>query len=232
MKKFIAVFLSILMVFTMGISAFAAETDYAISNPYGEVDWDAYNAYKADLHSHTNASDGDNTTVEMAERHYELGFDIYAQSDHGTTNYSWTEKDSYDPTIKLFMMVKEGISPIVTLDKNGTAANGKYFGTSEGHLSFASAKGTNNMDATISWMECAISVWLELGKDSPRETVAYMYSDEEKARIQEFNEAVIPYSESGFKHNKEGVPGRGFIVANNVYQARKTCAVNHRLDNT
>ena len=127
MKKFMAVILSVIMVLTMGISAFAAETDYAISNPYGNVDWDAYNAYKADLHSHTIASDGDNTTVEMAERHYELGFDIYAQSDHGTVNYSWTEKDSYDPTIKFIMMIKEGLSPIVTLDKNGTAANGKSY---------------------------------------------------------------------------------------------------------
>ena len=99
---------------------------------------------------------------------------------------------------------------------SGPSAKGKYFAKSTGHTGICSVKGTGNMDATIAWMECAISVWLELGKDSPRETVAYMYSDEEKARIQEFNEAVIPYSESGFKHNKEGVPGRGFIVANNV----------------
>ena len=127
MKKFIAIFLSVLMICSISVTAFAAETDYAISNPYADVDWSTYNAYKADLHSHTIASDGDNTTVEMAERHYELGFDIYAQSDHGTVNYSWTEKDSYDPTIKLFMMIKEGISPIVTLDKNGTAANGKAY---------------------------------------------------------------------------------------------------------
>ncbi len=127
MKKFTAVVLSILMVCTIGISAFAADTDYAISNPYADVNWETYSAYKADLHSHTIASDGDNTTKEMAERHYELGFDIYAQSDHGTVNYSWTEKDSYDPTIKLIMMIKEGVSPIVTLDKEGTAENGKTY---------------------------------------------------------------------------------------------------------
>lgn len=127
MKKFFAVVLSILMVASMGVSAFAAETDYAISNPYADVDWDTFSAYKADLHSHTNASDGDNTTKEMAERHYELGFDIYAQTDHGTVNYSWTEKDSYDDTIKFIMMIKEGISPIVMLDKEGTAENGKAY---------------------------------------------------------------------------------------------------------
>ena len=79
MKKFIAVFLSVLMVCTMGVTAFAAETDYDITNPYGNVDWATYNTYKADLHSHTNASDGDDTLKEMVERHYELGFDIHAK---------------------------------------------------------------------------------------------------------------------------------------------------------
>lgn len=99
---------------------------------------------------------------------------------------------------------------------SGPAAQGKYFARTSGHTSICSVKGTNNMDATIAWMECAISVWLELGKDSPRETLGYLYSDEEKARIKELNEACITYAESGFKKNKEGVEGRGFIVANNV----------------
>ena len=127
MKKTLAIILSAIMVLSMGITSFAAETDYAITNPYADVDWDTYSAYKADLHSHTIASDGSNTTKEMAERHYELGFDIYAQSDHGTVNSSWTEKDSYDPAIKFIMMIKEGIAPIVTLDREGTAENGKTY---------------------------------------------------------------------------------------------------------
>ena len=126
MKKFTAVILSIILVCTMGVSAFAADTDYAITNPYEAVDWATYSAYKADLHSHTIASDGDNTTKEMAERHYELGFDIYAQSDHGTVNYSWTEP-SYDPVIKLIMMIKEGVSPFEMLENEGTADNGKAY---------------------------------------------------------------------------------------------------------
>lgn len=127
MKKVIAVVLSVLMVCTMGVTAFAAETDYTITNPYANVDWETYEAYKADLHSHSNASDGDNTLKEMVERHYELGFDIHALSDHGTTNYSWTENNSYDPTIKLIMMVKEGKSPLEILETAGTAENGKSY---------------------------------------------------------------------------------------------------------
>lgn len=127
MKKFISVVLSVIMVLSVSVTAFAAETDYAITNPYDNVDWDTYEAYKADLHSHSNASDGDDTLKEMVERHYELGFDIHALSDHGTTNYSWTENNSYDPTIKLFMMVKEGKSALEILETSGTAANGKAY---------------------------------------------------------------------------------------------------------
>ncbi len=128
MKKFLSIFMCIALVFTMAVPVFAADTDvdYAITNPYDDVDWTAYNTYKADLHSHTNASDGDNTIKEMIERHYELGFDIHAISDHGTVNYSWTEP-SYDPTIKLFMMVKEGKSALVSLEASGTADNGKSY---------------------------------------------------------------------------------------------------------
>ena len=73
MKKALAIVLSVIMVLSMGITSFAAETDYTISNPYADVDWDTFSAYKADLHSHTNASDGDNTTKEMAER---LGYSV------------------------------------------------------------------------------------------------------------------------------------------------------------
>ena len=147
MKKFFAVVLSIIMVASMGITSFAAETDYAISNPYADVDWGTFSAYKTDLHSHTNASDGDNTTKEMAERHYELGFDIYAQSDHGTTNYSWTEKDSYDPAVKFIMMFKEGISPLEMLDKEGTAENGNTYTvtTVDGDDYYAQANGHSMM---------------------------------------------------------------------------------------
>ena len=63
----------------------------------------------------------------MVERHYELGFDIHAVSDHGTVNYSWIENNSYDATIKLIMMVKEGKSSIVVPGLAGVAANGKNY---------------------------------------------------------------------------------------------------------
>ena len=128
MKKVLSVILSLVMVLSVGICAFAtdADVDYTITSTYEDVDFGAYEQYKTDLHSHTNASDGDNTLQEMVEKHYEEGFDILAISDHGTVSYSWT-KPNYDPTIKLVMMVKEGVSPIFAFDATGTALNGKTY---------------------------------------------------------------------------------------------------------
>jgi hypothetical protein len=87
------------------------------------------------------------------------------------------------------------------------------------------------MDATIAWAECAISVWQELAQDSPRETLDYYWSANEKARIQEFNAVVVPFKETGLKLNAEGVAGTNYITAtsltaqNMMFDIRKNISV-------
>lgn len=126
MKKLISVVLSAAILFSLSIPVFAADSKYTITNPYANVDWNAYNRYKADLHSHTNVTDGTNTLKEMVEKHYELGYDILASTDHGTTSYSWTE-DNVIPAIKFAMMFKRGATKVESLDNSGKAANGKNY---------------------------------------------------------------------------------------------------------
>lgn len=126
MKKATAIFLTVLLLLATAVPVFAADNRYTITNPYADVDWDTFNRYKADLHCHTNATDGTNTLPEMVEKHYELGYDILAVSDHGTTSYSWTEQNVV-PAIKFAMMFRRGISAVETLDESGTAANGKAY---------------------------------------------------------------------------------------------------------
>ncbi len=127
-RKFISV-ICVLAMLTGVLSTvgYAADTgvDYTIINPYADVDW-SWNQYKADLHSHTNASDGDNTLKEMIEINYDYGFDIYAVSDHGTVSYSWTDQQA-SAALKLFCSVKEGFSKLVDLDGEGVAENGNYY---------------------------------------------------------------------------------------------------------
>ena len=119
-RKFIAIVCVVAMlagVFsTVGFAA-SEDIDYEITNPYANVDW-SWDKYKADLHTHTTASDGDSTLKEMLEVNYDYGFDIYAVSDHGTTSYSWTQQEVI-PAIKVFLGIKDGISEIVALEEGG-----------------------------------------------------------------------------------------------------------------
>mgnify|MGYP002513377203 CR=1 FL=1 len=119
-KKLIAIICAVAMfagVFsTIGFAA-SEDIDYEITNPYANVDW-SWKQYKADLHTHTTASDGDDTLKKMIETNYDYGFDIYAVSDHGTTNYSWTEQDVI-PAIKVALGLKDGMSQIETLNADG-----------------------------------------------------------------------------------------------------------------
>lgn len=101
---------------TVGLAA-NKKVNYTIINPYEDVDW-SWDKYKADLHSHTTASDGDSTLKEMLEVNYDYGFDIYAVSDHGTTSYSWTHQEVI-PAVKVFLAIKDGVTEIVTLDEEG-----------------------------------------------------------------------------------------------------------------
>ncbi|MCD7774204.1 MAG: hypothetical protein LUH40_01305 [Clostridiales bacterium] len=127
MKKILSVMLSLILFAWLVLPAFAENGDgITIVNPYENVDWENYNRYKADLHSHTNATDGENTLKEMVEKHYELGYDILAISDHGTTSYSWTEEDVV-PTMKTLAMFRKGYLPLEALSESGTAANGNSY---------------------------------------------------------------------------------------------------------
>lgn len=120
-KKIISIICVVALLVGMlstGVFAAGVERDYTITNPYADVDW-SWDQYKADLHSHTNASDGDNTLKEMLETNYAYDFDIYAVSDHGLTSYSWT-KQQVIPAIKIFVSFrKDNEKPLEALDPNG-----------------------------------------------------------------------------------------------------------------
>lgn len=124
-KKAIAVLLSLTMLIglftTVGLAA-EGDVDYVIISPYDDVDW-SWEQYKTDLHSHTTASDGDNTLKEMIEVNYDYGFDIYAVSDHGITSYSWVDQPVI-PELKFFLDMRNPGTEIVTLENTGLTFEG------------------------------------------------------------------------------------------------------------
>ena len=90
-KKLIAISLVIAIVSALflPVSAFAGQVSYEITSPYETVDWDNWNQYQAQLHTHTLYSDGTIDVKDVVERYYELGYDILAVTDHGVVNKGW-----------------------------------------------------------------------------------------------------------------------------------------------
>ncbi len=114
MKKIISIILATIMTFSCCIISFAAEdVDYIINNPYGTVDFDNWDQYKADLHCHTTASDGDEDMDVMIEEHYKQGYDALALTDHGIVSRGWTQVNTRN-YFKIVSAVKEGRKQVVT----------------------------------------------------------------------------------------------------------------------
>ena len=121
----------------------ATEVDYTITNPYADVDW-SWKQYKADLHTHTTASDGDDTLKDMIETNYDYGFDIYATSDHGITSYSWTEVNTI-PELKFFLDMRKPGTELVVLENEGLTFDGdKYHVVTENGDDYYYQEGTED----------------------------------------------------------------------------------------
>lgn len=138
MKKFrsaLAVFLCLALAVPFALCASAAEADgsYEITNPYADINWDAVTAYKTALHSHTNASDGDDNLRASVERHVEAGFDIVATTDHGTVNYSWADPNPNNLIYGVMSLVGKSEGELIYLGTEGTFDNGMAYtyGTAE-----------------------------------------------------------------------------------------------------
>lgn len=129
--KFLSIVFSLLMIFTMLSPALAQvnpnTVTYDISNPYSDIDWNTINTCKTALHTHTNASDGDNTLKEMLERHGETGFDIVAITDHGTVDYGWDEPKPNSLIYPVMRLIGKSENGLVGLGKSGTFDNGTVY---------------------------------------------------------------------------------------------------------
>lgn len=148
LKKSIASVLAAVMLLGCLSFAFASESvadGYTITNPYQKINWKTINQYKTALHTHTNASDGDDTLVESIERHYETGYDIVSITDHGINDKSWTDSSKNSKLVTSVMsLIGKTDGELVFLEEKGTFPKGvayemtnkngdDYLITSDGH---------------------------------------------------------------------------------------------------
>lgn len=130
-KKILAVAIAAAMLFTcapFALAANEASDGYTITNPYENIDWATINQYKTALHTHTNASDGDDTLVESIERHYETGFDIISTTDHGISDKGWTQSNANIVT-DVMALIGRTDGELVYLDESGKFENGTAYQT-------------------------------------------------------------------------------------------------------
>lgn len=122
MKKALCFLLSALLAAFCATPAFAAARDFTITNPYDAVDWDAWGAYKAQLHCHTTASDGYLTIRESIRMHYDYDYDIVAVTDHGTLNRGWDTAPDLVPLMRAVKKERTKMAPIEPLTAGEYAA--------------------------------------------------------------------------------------------------------------
>lgn len=96
-KKILSIVLSAIMVCSVCLVGVCAQgtSDYKIVSPYEDVVWNGFNAwgaYRGNLHSHTTYSDSDIDLASMVKEYYSLGYDFLANSDHGVTGVEWNKE--------------------------------------------------------------------------------------------------------------------------------------------
>ncbi len=147
MKKLLCILLSVLLPAACALPVCASPRGFTITSPYDAVDWDAWDAYKAQLHCHTTASDGFLTIHESIQAHYDYDYDVVAITDHGTLNRGWDVVPQLIPLLRAVKKERTKMAPVVPLTAAEYAAyqNGSAK-TSEG---FARTHGTGMLDVPL-----------------------------------------------------------------------------------
>lgn len=76
------------------------DTNGAFTNPYHGVDWESAGHYDANLHTHTNLSDGHHDPHYVIDKYHGLGYKILALTDHDSLHFEFRPQALY-PWTKL-----------------------------------------------------------------------------------------------------------------------------------
>lgn len=115
-KRILAIVLSLALLLPVGgLAANAGGNYYTIGNPYADVNWDTWHSVKAQLHVHTNASDGADPRDVVIEDHYRLGYDALCLTDHMTLGVPWNEVPKTVPIMRLVKYDRTQMLPVTKL---------------------------------------------------------------------------------------------------------------------
>lgn len=154
-KKLLSLTLAFIMLFPLGVFAFAEEESYTISSPYQGVVWEgenAWEAYKGNLHSHSTYSDADVDLATMVKEYYNQGYDFLANADHGITGTEWNKKQTCLPLYAYQTLLGNKVEHLTDEEYLGitTGTYPLYDGSvrGDGMLCVTGANELNNMTLT------------------------------------------------------------------------------------
>lgn len=105
-RGLLALILALLTAGGLMLPAMAETVDYKITDPYATVNWDTWNHYRSQLHTHTLYSDGEMNITDVVEAYYSLGYDILAITDHGVVHTGWNQPHKMIPIIGFNKYIK------------------------------------------------------------------------------------------------------------------------------
>lgn len=125
-KRVLAIVLAAVLLFSaFNIGVFAKQNKYTVINPYASVDWSKADTYKACLHCHTTASDGDCELKDWLGYYYDAGYDILAITDHGVINNGWDKEKQTNGIFNGFKKVTPLTAEEYERFTKGTDRNGR-----------------------------------------------------------------------------------------------------------
>jgi len=129
----VAALLVSLALFSIAFTESDAGPAYHITNPYADVEWETYGQYKANLHTHSNISDGDHPLSEMVEAYYAKGYHVLAMTDHNHLSTRWDEAKkgavSSERTAEILAGAGRGGAPMVGVDHTNEHSSANHINT-------------------------------------------------------------------------------------------------------
>jgi hypothetical protein len=98
LKRVFSFLLLILTTFTIAIFSLGCQPKWEIHNPYGAVDWDNHQQYRANFHTHTTISDGSLSPQAVVDFYHQEGYKILSITDHDRVTYPWGSFEDMQPS--------------------------------------------------------------------------------------------------------------------------------------
>ncbi len=73
------------------VNTYPSDEVKCVINPYKDVNWDSWEQYKANFHTHTTESGADYTPSEAIDKYYSTGYKILAITDHDKITWPWND---------------------------------------------------------------------------------------------------------------------------------------------